>query len=36
MIKDFEINSILTVLVLALFAGMSEYVILLQSHRKKE
>ena len=36
LIKDLEINPILTALVLALFAGMSEYVILWQSHRKQE
>jgi len=36
MIQDLEINAILTALVLALFAGMSEYVILWQSHRKQE
>lgn len=36
MIQDLEINPILTALVLALFAGMSEYVILWQSHRKQE
>lgn len=36
MIMDLEINPILTALALALFAGMSEYVILWQSHRKKE
>ena len=36
MIQDLEINPILTALILALFAGMSEYVILWQSHRKGE
>jgi len=36
MLQDLEINPILTALVLALFAGMSEYVILWQSHRKRE
>lgn len=36
MIQDLEINPILTALLLALFAGMSEYVILWQSHRKRE
>jgi hypothetical protein len=36
MIQDLEINPILTALILALFAGMSEYVILWQSHRKRE
>tara|TARA_R110002111_G_scaffold215033_1_gene277859 strand:- start:48 stop:1028 length:981 start_codon:yes stop_codon:yes gene_type:complete len=36
MIQDLNINPILTALVLALFAGMSEYVILWQSHRKRE
>ena len=35
-IKDLGLNSILTALVLAGFAGMSEYVILWQSHRKRE
>jgi len=36
MIQDLDINPILTALLLALFAGMSEYVILWQSHRKGE
>ena len=36
MIQDLDINPILTALVLALFAGVSEYVILWQSHRKRE
>lgn len=36
MLSDLQINPILTALILALFAGMSEYVILWQSHRKKE
>jgi Ca2+/Na+ antiporter len=36
MIQDLEIDPILTALILALFAGMSEYVILWQSHRKRE
>ncbi|NQV69114.1 MAG: hypothetical protein HQ498_03710 [Pseudohongiella sp.] len=36
MIKDLEINNILTALILAIFAGMSEYVILWKSHRKQE
>ena len=36
MLQDIDINPILTALVLALFAGMSEYVILWQSHRKRE
>jgi hypothetical protein len=36
LIKDLEINAILTALLLAVFAGMSEYVILWQSHSKKE
>ena len=35
-IRDLGMNSILTALVLAGFAGMSEYVILWQSHRKRE
>ena len=35
-IKDLGINDILTALILAVFAGMSEYVILWKSHRKKE
>ncbi len=36
MIQDLDMNPILTALLLALFAGMSEYVILWQSHRKRE
>lgn len=36
MLQDLEINPILTALVLAVFAGLSEYVILWQSHRKRE
>jgi len=36
MIRDLDINPILTALILALFAGLSEYVILWQSHRKGE
>ncbi|MDA0979714.1 MAG: hypothetical protein O3B72_14235 [Proteobacteria bacterium] len=36
MISDLAFNPILTALILALFAGMSEYVILWQSHRKQE
>ncbi|MBL4581668.1 MAG: hypothetical protein JKY29_07605 [Gammaproteobacteria bacterium] len=36
MLQDIDIDPILTALVLALFAGMSEYVILWQSHRKRE
>jgi hypothetical protein len=36
MISDLQINHILTALILAVFAGMSEYVILWQSHRKRE
>lgn len=36
MISDLQINPILTAMILALFAGMSEYVILWQSHRKQE
>ncbi len=35
-IKDLGLNDILTALILAGFAGMSEYVILWKSHRKKE
>jgi Ca2+/Na+ antiporter len=35
-IKGLDLNPILTALVLALFAGMSEYVILWKSHRKRE
>ncbi|MEP5764122.1 MAG: hypothetical protein ABJ308_05995 [Halieaceae bacterium] len=36
MLSDLQFNPILTALILALFAGMSEYVILWQSHRKQE
>ncbi len=36
MIRDLQVNPILTALILAIFAGMSEYVILWQSHRKRE
>jgi len=36
MIQDLDVNPILTALILAMFAGMSEYVILWQSHRKRE
>lgn len=36
MIQDLEVNPIMTALILAVFAGMSEYVILWQSHRKQE
>ena len=35
-IKGLGYNNILTALILAVFAGMSEYVILWKSHRKKE
>jgi len=35
-IKDLGLNDILTALILAGFAGMSEYVILWKSHHKKE
>ena len=35
-IKDLGLNDVLTALILAGFAGMSEYVILWKSHRKKE
>ena len=35
-IQDFQMNPIVTALVLAIFAGMSEYIILWQSHRKGE
>jgi Ca2+/Na+ antiporter len=35
-IDDLGLNSILTALILAVFAGMSEYVILWKSHRKHE
>lgn len=36
MIRDLDINPIVTALVLAGFAGMSEYVILWQAHRRQE
>ncbi len=36
LISDLQINAILTALILAGFAGMSEYIILWQSHRKQE
>jgi hypothetical protein len=36
MLGDLQINPILTALILAGFAGMSEYVILWQSHRRGE
>jgi len=36
MLSDTQFNPILTALILALFAGMSEYVILWQSHCKQE
>ncbi|XOV86678.1 MAG: hypothetical protein ACFHX7_17120 [Pseudomonadota bacterium] len=36
MITDLDFNPILTAMILAVFAGMSEYVILWQSHRKHE
>ncbi len=36
MIKDLEINPLMTALILSVFAGMSEYVILWQSHRKHD
>jgi hypothetical protein len=35
-LQDLQLNHIVTALVLAVFAGMSEYVILWQSHRKGE
>lgn len=35
-IEDLGFNHVLTALILAVFAGMSEYVILWKSHRKKE
>jgi len=35
-LDDLALNSVLTALILAIFAGMSEYVILWKSHRKKE
>jgi len=36
MISDLGVNPIFTALLLAVFAGMSEYIILWQSHRKQE
>lgn len=36
LISDLQINPILTALILAGFAGMSEYIILWQSHRRHE
>lgn len=36
MIGELKINAILTALILAVFAGMSEYVILWQAHRRHE
>lgn len=36
MLQDLQINAILTALILAVFAGMSEYVILWKSHRRRE
>lgn len=36
MIVDLQFNPIFTAMMLALFAGMSEYIILWQSHRKQE
>lgn len=36
MVTDRDINPILTALILAVFAGMSEYVILWKSHARKE
>lgn len=36
LIQDLEVNPILTALILAVFAGMSEYVIVWQSHRKQD
>ncbi len=36
MLSDLQMNPILTALILAVFAGMSEYVILWQSHRRGE
>ena len=36
MVKELDVNPILTALILAVFAGMSEDVILWQSHQKKE
>ena len=36
MLSELQFNPILTAMILALFAGMSEYVILWHSHRKRE
>lgn len=36
MVKELDVNDILTALILAGFAGMSEYVIVWKSHQKKE
>jgi hypothetical protein len=36
MLSDLHFNTILTAFILAVFAGLSEYVILWQSHRKQE
>jgi len=36
MVSELNVNPILTALILAVFAGMSEYVILWQSHQKNE
>ncbi|MFT4613520.1 MAG: hypothetical protein ACI9NT_000660 [Bacteroidia bacterium] len=36
MLSEIQFNPILTAFILAVFAGMSEYVILWQSHRKQE
>lgn len=36
LIQDLDVNPILTALILAVFAGMSEYVIVWQSHRKQD
>lgn len=36
MVGEMAVNAIVTALILAVFAGMSEYVILFQSHRKGE
>jgi uncharacterized membrane protein len=36
MVSELDVNPILTALILAVFAGMSEYVIVWKSHQKKE
>lgn len=36
MLDELRVSNVLTALILAVFAGMSEYVILWQSHRKQE